>query len=181
MAKVEIKVAVRYARALFELCPPADLDQLSEALKLLAAAWKENIELRNVLLNPAIKLSQRQEVLQDLAKGVLPASITLQNFVSLVLEAGRVSSLEQIAKEFQKLVDSLKKVLALEVTSAYPVAEEERRQVLERLQSEYGTLASVDWLVDTALIGGLSIRSGDRVLDNSVRGSLEKISKSLVL
>jgi F0F1-type ATP synthase delta subunit len=63
----QIRLAKRYARALFEVSDPLGFDNLSEQLKLLAAVWKESSDFREVMQNPAIQESTRLEVLAALA------------------------------------------------------------------------------------------------------------------
>ena len=54
MAQQEGRLAKRYARALLDLYPPTELDAISGALATVAATWRENPELREVISNPGI-------------------------------------------------------------------------------------------------------------------------------
>ncbi len=176
MPKESGKVAKRYARALFELCPPAEIEAMSRQLHEFAATYAENAELRAALLNPAIPLDARLEVVRDLTRG----SETVSNFISLVLSNNRLGAMAEIARTFADMVAALKKLLALEVISAFPLAEGERAEIKGRVEKEYGSLATLSWQVDRDIVGGLVIRSGDLLLDGSVRGALERAKSALV-
>jgi F-type H+-transporting ATPase subunit delta len=177
-AKEHGKVAVRYARALFEIVSDENVDGVNETLLSLVTAWNESIELRHALLNPAVAVTERIAVLRDLVSGAEHGDI-LGNFLAVLLENGRLDAIEEVQEAFAGLLAAKKNLLALTVTSAFPLQEQERTEILEKAQKECGRLVSIVWLVDESLIGGLSIQAGDRVLDNSVRSSLEKMRATL--
>ena len=180
MATAEGKVAKRYARALFELTAVPELDRTNDALKAVAGAFSESEELRHVLLNPGIPLVQRTAVAQDVARVAGGNVAILENFVGVLLQNGRIELLGEIAKEFSALVAHVKKILALEVVSAFPLSDGERREIQERMQRDFGSLAALSWSVDPALVGGLVVKSGDLQLDGSVKGVLERARESLL-
>jgi F-type H+-transporting ATPase subunit b len=66
-----------------------------------------------------------------------------------------------------------------EITSALPLTEEEQSTVKKQVLSKVGDQASVVFRVDPSILGGLVIRVGDKVLDNSVAGKLEDLRQSL--
>ena len=175
MAKAEGKVARRYARALFELCPPAQWEQMRDAVGELAALWRSDEQLRLAMRNPAIAPQERAAVLSDIAERVRQGDATLKNFLMLLLENGRIGALPQVAELFSSMIDEVRKILALEIVSAFELGEGEKNALQEQIKSQYGALATVAWRVDRQVLGGLLIKSGDRLLDSTVRGSLEKM------
>ena len=66
-----------------------------------------------------------------------------------------------------------------EVTSALPLTAEEKDAVKQDVLSKAGDQATVTFRVDPAILGGLIIRVGDKVLDGSVSGQLESMRQSL--
>jgi len=66
-----------------------------------------------------------------------------------------------------------------EVTSALPLTAEEKDAVKQDVLSKVGDQATVTFRVDPAILGGLIIRVGDKVLDGSVSGQLESMRQSL--
>ena len=179
MAKIEGKVARRYARALFELCQPEQMETRREALHTLSAAWTENRELRLALSNPGITISDREAIVRDLAAKALAGDAALANFLALLLTNGRISVLPQAATIFSDMVDASKRRLALEVVSAFDLSGQERASFEEKVRAQSGGMASITWRTDASLIGGLIIRAGDLELDGSVNGALEKIRTEL--
>ena len=66
-----------------------------------------------------------------------------------------------------------------EVTSALPLTADEKEAVKQDVLSKIGDQATVTFRVDPAILGGLVIRVGDKVLDGSVSGQLESMRQSL--
>ena len=66
-----------------------------------------------------------------------------------------------------------------EVTSALPLTAEEKESVKQDVLARVGDQATVTFRVDPAILGGLIVRVGDKVLDGSVSGQLESMRQSL--
>ena len=95
---------------------------MHEALGDFAAAVAESPELRAVLRNPQLEPSAKSAILGDLAGDEEPL---VTNFLQLVAEKGRAGELEEIAKEFERLIASEERRLTVELTTA---REAERRR-----------------------------------------------------
>lgn len=180
MSKESVKVAKRYARSLFELCEVPALDQTREALNVFARYWRDDLALRSAMLNPAFPIPEREQALRQVADLIKPSDKIFANFAAVLLSNKRLGSITLIAQAFSEMVDNLKKLLALQVTSAFELAAQEKEGVLSRIQSECGSMASIEWKVDPALIGGMRIKAGDKVLDGSISGSLDRFRNELL-
>jgi F-type H+-transporting ATPase subunit b len=66
-----------------------------------------------------------------------------------------------------------------EVTSALPLTSEEQQTVKQDVLSKIGNTASISFRVDPAILGGLVVKIGDRVVDGSVAGQLSNLQRSL--
>ena len=179
MAKAEGKVAKRYAKALLELCAPADLESVRDALAEFTTLWTDNAHLRGAILNPAIPAKNRTAIVNDIAEKIRAGDKTFLSFLLLLVQNGRCNVLPEISRVFSTMIDELKKLLSLEITSAFEVPANEKGEVQSKIQSQYGAMASLTWKIDGNLLGGLLIRAGDKLLDSSVKGSLEKIRSRL--
>lgn len=178
MAASAGKIAKRYARALFNSVQPAELESTREALRTFAATWTASAQLREVMANPAVPLGERVAVMKEVAKAV-KAGERLANFPELLVTKGRINALPQIAVAFSRMVDEVKKLVALEITSAFPMEEAERAEISAKVQKDFGSLATISWHVNRDLIGGLTVKNGDKLLDGSIQGSLERVRNLL--
>jgi len=180
MSSLSIKVARRYGTSLIEAYQPDQLEAVRDALLTFAAFWEESQELSITLSNPAITLKERSAALQEIAQLTRPGDQIFSNFLRLLLENKRLTGIRQISAEFALLVDELKRLLALEISTARPIESSEQQQFEQRLKGEFGSLVSLKYEVEPALLGGMLIRSKDRLLDGSVRGMLERVKSDLL-
>lgn len=168
----------RYAEALFQLAQAQDtLDAWGDDLRLAAALLGDE-RVRSIVDNPAIPFEKRRPVLDALL--ATRASRAVRNLAAVLAQRNRVELLPQIAREYQHLLNRHRGVVEAVVTTAAPLTADETQAVRERI--EQMTRAGVDLRteVDEALIGGLTIRVGDRLLDASVRGRLERLREQLL-
>jgi F-type H+-transporting ATPase subunit delta len=170
--------ARRYAEAAFEV---ATRDGAIEAwrteLDAIAARIGE-ARVTSVLANPAIPLDQRSVALAGLLQGV--ATTGPSNLVQLLLKRGRIEELPRVAAEFRRLDDRRQGITHATVTSASALTPDEIRALTARLEQSTGGRIALDTVVDEALLGGLIVRVGDRLIDGSVRGRLERLRNQLI-
>ncbi len=185
MARREGKIARRYAKALFNLSVPAQIDTITDALKEFAEIWSSQPELRSVVLNPGVPEQQRLSVMSDVCARLKTPSENFTSFVHILLQNRRIDDIQQILEAYEKIVAEFKRMLSLEITSAFELADEEKQkisgQIRNRIPENYAALISTQWKIDKQLIGGLVIRSGDHVFDGSLNGALERLGKQLRL
>ena len=179
MAESELTTVARpYARAIFAraLDGSSDLDSWSAMLGQLAAVVQDN-GLRAALDNPLLAAADKARLLIDIMADVLRREGL--NLINLLAENGRISLLPSIAASFALLKASYEETIRVEVVSAYAVDAMEQEKLRKALSEKLRRQVSLTARVDAALIGGVIIRAEDTVIDNSVRGKLEKLSQAM--
>jgi F-type H+-transporting ATPase subunit delta len=131
-----------------------------------------------VLANPAVPGERRAAVLGDLLGDRV--SRPVQNLIQLMLRRRRVEELPRVAAEFRRLDDDRQGLTHATATSATELTPDEIRALTERLEQSTGGRISLDVQVDPSLLGGLVVRVGDRLIDGSVRGRLERLRSQLI-
>lgn len=180
MGNLDGKIARRYVKALYDLCELPDLEQIRDGLRDFSETWASSGELAECIESPGIPAQEKLQVVSDIAEGILPGHVIFRNFLLLLLDNRRLGDTGEIGVALTTLIDHLRKLLALNVTSASEIAEQERAAIAARVEKEFGSLAAIEWSVDPEIIGGLLVQVGDRLLDNSIRTSLEKMRSSLI-
>lgn len=180
MAKGSIKIARKYARALAELYQPTQLPEAEQALLQAASVIGNNHELSSALTNPAFNIDQRIAALAALAEKIKPGDSQFVNFLCVICKAGRIKEMPVIAEAFQSIVNEIRKLLSLKITSAFALPQEEKDSFKSKIEKEFGALATIEWGQDSDIIGGLKVRAGDKVLDGSLRGALKKMEDALL-
>jgi len=169
--------ARRYAEAAFSLAKDEDaLDRWADELAL-AADTASRPELARVLGNPAIPLQARREIIRRvLGPRVSPQVVKL---VLLLSERGRVESLPAVSTEYRRLLHRERGIVDARVTSAAQLDRAELDALRAKVEGIAGARVDITTAVDPALIGGLTIRVGDTLIDASVRGRLERLRERL--
>lgn len=166
-----------YAQALFDAAKEEDrLSQVHEELADFVAATREVPELRALLENPEIDHRTKQAALGELLAG---GEEVVRNFLLLLIEKGRAAQLEEITREFEALVAAEEKRLAVDLTTAYELSDEDAKQILAQIEKQSGRQVEATRTVDPDLIGGFVLRAGSMLVDASIRGSLERLRQDL--
>lgn len=166
-----------YARALFEAAQEADrVDSVAADLGALAGAMDEVPELRAFLRNPQIDPAGKADVLGELAA---PADELVRNFVRLVAAKGRSGELPEISAELDALVAKAQNRLAVELTTAHELSDDEAASIVAAIEKASGRTVEATRSVDESLVGGIVLQIGSHRADGSVRGRLERLRHEL--
>ncbi|MGH3050237.1 MAG: F0F1 ATP synthase subunit delta [Gaiellaceae bacterium] len=167
-----------YAEALFQAAKDGGrLTPVHEAFSDFVAAVAESPELRAVLRNPQLESSAKASILRDLAGDDEPL---LANLLALVAEKGRAGELEEIAREFERLVAREERRLTVELTTARELTDAEADALLRQIEEASGRKVEATRTVDPDLVGGIVLQAGSLRVDASVRGRLERLRQELV-
>jgi F-type H+-transporting ATPase subunit delta len=194
-------VARRYAHALFDAaCAAGHPDALRRAIEVGTNLEEidrflddpAHAQWRDLLLAPQIAREERARIIDRLfAERADPLVL---RFFHLLHEKRRLEVLPDIWEAYRILLDEAQGVVRAEVTTAIPLAadlqETLRRGLLARLRRE-GPLrfagrevpvadVVIDLRIDDSLLGGVRVRIGDRVIEQTVRRSLEALAEVML-
>jgi F-type H+-transporting ATPase subunit delta len=147
------------------------------ALADFAAALEQSPELRAVLRNPQLEPAAKSGILADLAGDEEPL---FKNFLLLVAEKGRAGELEEIAREFERLIAIEERRLTVELTTARELTDDEAKAIIGQIEQAAGRTVEATRSVDPDILGGIVLQAGSYRADASVRGRLERLRQTLV-
>ena len=150
---------------------------MHEAISDFAKAIEETPELRTVLKNPQLESSAKAAILGDLAGD---EHVLFRNFLRLVAEKGRAGEIEEIAKEFERLMAREERRLTVELVTARELTDAEAGEIIGQIEQASGRKVEAARSVDPSLIGGFVLQAGSYRADASVRGRLERLRRDLV-
>jgi ATP synthase F1 delta subunit len=166
-----------YARALYEAAKDQDkLDAVREELGDFVEAQRQVPELRELLRNPQLDQRLKASALEELLGG---DEELVRNFLLLLAEKNRAGEIDEIAREFDRLVAEAEGILDVELTTAVELSDEETRDVIAQIEKASGRKVEATQRVDPDLIGGLVLQAGSLRLDASVRGRLDRLRQEL--
>jgi len=166
-----------YARALYEAAKDENrLGPVREELGDFVEAQREVPELRELLRNPQLDKRVKASALEELLGG---DEVLVRNFLLLLTEKNRAGEVDEIAREFERLVAEQEGILDVELTTAVELSDKEARNVIEQIEKASGRKVEATRNVDPDLIGGLVLQAGSLRLDASVRGRLNRLRRDL--
>ncbi len=179
MAKL---VSKTYGEALFEAVMESGEDRagmMLEEIDAIRGILAENPRFDELMKHPGIPKQEKLQVVDTVFRG--RASEELVNFLELVISKERYRDLPEIFEYFTGKVKEQKKIGIAQVTMALELTSAQRSAVKERLLETSGYREmEMYFYTDPALIGGMVIRIGDRVVDSSIRTKLESLTKQLL-
>jgi len=170
--------ARRYAEAAFQLAQRDDALDAWEAGLSLAARIVADPRVAAAVDNPARPYRDRLATLGKLLKGRVPEGLI--KLAGLLAQRGRIDRLPAVEAEYRRLLDRERGVVEARVTSAAALTADETKAVQAWVARTTGKTVNLAATVDESLIGGLTVRVGDTLLDASVRGRLERLRTELL-
>ena len=138
---------------------------------------REVPELRDLLRNPQVDPRAKVSILEGLLGG---ADELVRNFLLVLTQRGRAPELEEVEREFERLVAREEGRIEVELTTAVELSDEEAREIVGQIERASGRSVEATRNVDPTLIGGIVLQAGSRRVDASVRGRFERLRRELV-
>lgn len=172
-------VAGRYALALLELADDKkQLDQVAGDLRGLRAAIADSEDLRRLIRSPLFTRAEQAKVMAAILDKAGAGDLT-RRFVLIVAENRRLFVLPQMIDAYLAELSRRRGEVTAEVISAAALTEEQHAALTEALKSRIGGKVQVDVKVDRSLIGGLIVKVGSRMIDNSLRSKLQRLQLAM--
>ncbi len=170
--------ARRYAEASFQVAMRDGTVEAWRAELDAAGEIAADETVGRMLGNPALPLETRTEMAESIFGSVVGKPVL--NLIGLMLRRGRIEQLPRVAAEFRRLDNARLGVTLATATSAAPLTPDEVRTLTARMEELTGGRVELDLRTDPSLLGGLVVRIGDRLIDGSVRGRLERLRSRIV-
>jgi F-type H+-transporting ATPase subunit delta len=172
-------VARRYARAVFELArDEGRVAEIARELGAFAEAYESSSDFRAMAHTPALGDSDREAVVREMASR-LGVSETARRTVTLLAERQRLSVLPDLVRQLRELADDHLGVIRARVKSARALSPAYVERLKQRIEEATGKQVLLEVTEDPSLIAGVLTEIGDRVIDGSVRGRLNRLADSL--
>ncbi len=175
MAAMGGSVARRYARALFEIGVEKNtLEPLGQELAALATVYADSAELRETLLSPVFRPTQKRAVLEQLVSRVTTSPL-MKSFALKLLDRRRINLLPSMSRCYGELMDAQLGQVRATVVSATPLDAAALADVKLALERRTQKKVLLQTQIDPSIIGGVIARVGDLLLDGSLRTQLETL------
>jgi F-type H+-transporting ATPase subunit delta len=170
-------IARPYAEATFKAAlEKSRLAPVAESLALLAAIARDET-MRSVLSNPRVSAQQKKEIFSSASRDGLDE--IAKGLISLLVESHREVLMGDISQQFDELKNGHERVLRARITSAQPLNDAQRDEIVAALEKRYGKKVEAEVDVDASLLGGARVQVGDQVVNASVRDALAQMTAAL--
>lgn len=176
MAKL---VSKTYGDALFEAAVEENrLDELFAEVKELLAILQDNEDLFRLMTHPQIVKEEKMKLLDEAFAGKLSGEILA--LMKMLVDKDHFGETEAVFEYFLETVKEYKHIGTAYVTSAMDLSDAQKAAIEKKLleTTDYVEF-EMNYKTDAALIGGMVIRIGDRVVDSSIRTKLNRLSREL--
>ena len=173
------RIARTYGEALYSLAVEKNkTDEFYSEVGVILTAFESNPDLFKLLNHPQITKEEKVKVIENVLKGRVSDEIT--GFLTIIVTKERNKDIPKILEYFIDRVKEDKGIGKATVTTAIPLDEIRKAQIKEKLiaTTSYKEMEMV-FDVDESLIGGMTIRIGDRVVDSSISSKLSDLTRQL--
>ena len=172
-------VSGTYGHALFELAVEKKaIDSLVEEAEVVRSLFEANPDFTKLLSHPRVDVEEKVAMTETSFRGRVSDEMT--GFLCIMVKNGRQNDIVTALTEFCDEVREYRGIGVCHVVSAMPLTEDQKTRLTERLTeiTKYRSF-EMHYDVDGNLIGGMTVRIGDRVVDASIRTKLNELTKSL--
>lgn len=172
-----ITVARPYAEAVFDMAQADNaLAKWSDILQL-GAGIVTDPAMHGLIGNPRVTAAQLTDLILSVAGGVLDEQG--RNLIRLLLENRRLTLLPEIAALYEQYRREAEGTVEAEIITAFPLDEAQQKRIAAALNKRLGRTVTLRQTVDDTLMGGVIIRTEDRVIDGSVTAQLDRLTRAL--
>lgn len=165
----------RYASALFELAREEKAtEQVGQQLATVQSAIDQSKDLARLVRSPVFSAADQVAALAAVGQQIGISGTTL-NFLKLVAKNRRLAALPDMTRAYATLLSQSKGEIAGEVTSAAPLSAQQLSDLKSALKSALGRDVALSTRVDDSILGGLIVKVGSRMMDNSLKTKLQSL------
>ena len=168
-------MAGRYATALFELARENEaLEHVESDIDAFQAMLDDSADLRRLVQSPVFSAEEQQRALSAVLDKAGIGGIT-ENFFGLIVQNRRLFSVRSMTSAFRALLADHRGEVTANVVSAEPLSDAQVDALKSALRETVGREVLMDTKVDETLLGGLIVKVGSRMIDNSLRTKLNNL------
>jgi len=173
------KISVRYAKALYQFgVEKNSIPTLVDDAKMLATSFSEVKELRDFILNPIVKPSDKKLFIEKLLSKKV--SIDTIQFIHMVIANKRELYIEDMLRNFLEMYRKNSGITSVTLTSASGFSATQKKTITTFVEQTYSTKVELLEKTDNSLLGGFIIRIDDLQYDASIKTKIQALKHELL-
>jgi len=171
-------IAQRYAKALLQAALSArKADEVFDDVQGLIALQSRDPSMRNFLFSPQVATEAKHALIDKVLRG--RASDLTVEFLHILVDKKRIMFVADIAEAYVLFYEKEKGIVEVTAITAVPLEERLKEKLLRTLESQTGKTIRLTHEIDPRILGGMIVRTEDKLIDGSIRFQLEQIRRHL--
>ena len=176
---IERRIVRRYALALFNAASKEQvIDRVESDLGLIGFALVGSTQLKKTLFSPLLPAGKKKEIVKEIFEDKVH-QITF-SYLDLLIDKRREEAILQTEHEYIELANQARAVLVVDVTTAVQLSLDEESRLVEKLTAVYEKTIQLKKHVSPAIIAGVQLKIGDKVIDGSIKAALSSLKDKLL-
>lgn len=178
-ASISSGIASRYAKAVFDLAKEENsVSKIESDIDAVDTALTESDDLRDLISSPVYSRDDQGKAIAALAKK-MGLSPIITNTLNLMSQKRRLFVLPQLIQALRAAIAEDKGEVTAEVVSAKALTKTQSEKLAKTLQERIGKDIKINASVDEALIGGLIVKVGSKMIDTSIASKLNSLQNAM--
>jgi len=177
---LDTSLAVRYAKALHTIAEEKNIvAAVLGDLEGVIQTIDTNKKLMPIFMHPAIPVTEKKQLAQELwGASMCPATMT---FLQILFDESRIDYLSSIFTAFSLLSSTAQNIVHAHIDTAFPLSAELQTNIRDRLSAILKQDVELTAGIDHAVIGGIKLTMGDKIIDGSVAHKLKELEEHVVI
>ncbi len=176
---IQASLSGRYASALFDLARESKvIEKVEASLTTLESAMTQSDELRRLVSSPLVGRSAAANAIKGVA-GSLKLDALTTNFLGVLATNRRLGQSSKVIASFRALAANHRGEASATVTTAHPLDDKQVVALKAKLKARVGRDVAVTLKTDPAILGGLIVKIGSQLIDNSIRTKLNTLAHAM--
>ncbi|WP_123052732.1 F0F1 ATP synthase subunit delta [Clostridium sp. JN-1] len=169
----------RYALALYKVAEEkGQVDEYLQELEEVVETINANKDFLKIVEHPQVNTSNKKKLFETAFKGRISDDVL--SFLLLLIEKGRISQLDGKLNEFKKIHLEKNNTVVAKVKTVVPLLEDEKSNLIDKLQNKYSKKVILQEEIDKNIIGGVYVQVDNEVIDGTIRSKIEEMKKLML-
>lgn len=178
-ANVQASLAGRYATALFDLARESKaVDKVEASLATVQKALTDSSDFASLTTNASVSRDAAKKAVAAIAKAMKLDPLTAKT-LGVLADNRRLSETGAVAKAFASLAASERGEITAEVTSAHALSAAQSKALASKLKARVGRVVAINSKIDPSILGGLTVKIGSTLIDNSIKTRLNTLAQAM--
>jgi len=167
----------KYAKTLFDLSKKSDYIQLvHNQLNSISYLYNKVPAFRLVLITKRINSNNKVEIIRNALKGFEPLIV---EFISILIQNNQTNNLSDIILRFNNMENKDSNIKKVEITTSEKLNNTELEHISQAIYNKLNTNPKISIKTAPNIIGGIKLRVGNKIFDNSVSYQIKQLKKTL--